>query len=137
MYCSNNCFDQMKTKILHCRSSANNYFYYICVLVVSMLPLSTILIFDFGIVPTVWYLGCFFHFIGTNLYSVSVDQSCIFINKICTNNTCDFQIHFLTEKEWRPYFDICIILVVPISAVILKHKYNPGTKNNNGTKTGV
>jgi hypothetical protein len=33
------------------------------------------------------------------LYSVSVDQSCIIINKICTNDACDLQIHFLIEKE--------------------------------------
>ena len=101
----------------------------------------------------IFFIFYFFHFVGKNvdkinldielviwtmlLYSVSVDQSCIFMNKICTNNACDFQIHFLTEKAQRPYFDIFIILVVPISAVIFKHKYNPGTKNNNGTKIGV
>ena len=31
----------------------------ICVLGISILPLSTILIFDFGIVPTVWYFWYF------------------------------------------------------------------------------
>jgi hypothetical protein len=36
----------------------------ICVLEVSILPLSTILIFDFGIVPTVWYLLVSFYHIG-------------------------------------------------------------------------
>ena len=82
-----------------------------------MLPLSTILIFDFGIVPTVVFVFVFFSFFfivtivdkidldielviwAVLLYSVSVDQSCIFINKICTNNACDFPIHFRIEKE--------------------------------------
>ena len=36
----------------------------ICVLRVSIFPLSRFLIFDFGIVPTVWYF-CVFHFITT------------------------------------------------------------------------
>ena len=30
---------------------------FLCVLGVSILPLATILIFDFGIVPTEWYFG--------------------------------------------------------------------------------
>ena len=40
----------------------------ICTLWVSILPLSTILILDFGTVPTVWYY-LVFHFIRTIEYS--------------------------------------------------------------------
>ena len=35
----------------------------VCLLEKSVLPLSTILIFDFGIVPTVWYFCYSFHYI--------------------------------------------------------------------------
>ena len=76
MYCSNNCFDKMKTKILHYRSSANNYyFYYICVLGVSILPLSTILIFYFGIVSdsVVFVFLFFFHFVGKHVDKINLD----------------------------------------------------------------
>ena len=42
---------------------------YICVLMVSTLPLSTILLLDFGIVPTVWY---FSHLIIKNLLNINL-----------------------------------------------------------------
>jgi hypothetical protein len=41
---------------------------FICMLGVSILSLSTIIIFDFGIVPTAWYF--FFHFILLNGFSI-------------------------------------------------------------------
>ena len=42
----------------------------ICVLELSILPLSTFLIFDFGSVPTVWYF--LFFFILLQLYIISL-----------------------------------------------------------------
>ena len=41
----------------------------ICVLVVAILPLSTILLLKFGTVPTAWYF-LFFHFIMINKISL-------------------------------------------------------------------
>jgi hypothetical protein len=42
----------------------------ICVLGLSILPLSTFLIFDFGSVPTVWYFLFFFIFITVVYYKL-------------------------------------------------------------------
>ena len=41
---------------------------FICVLGISILPLSTILIFDFGIVPTVWYFLSFILYMSVAKY---------------------------------------------------------------------
>ena len=49
-----------KMRLLKCPFKPESERSCICVLMVSILPLSTILIFDFEIVPTVWYYSCFF-----------------------------------------------------------------------------
>jgi hypothetical protein len=51
------------------------YYMYLCVLWVSTFPFSSILIFDFGIVPTVWYLfssSCYHN----NLYTYVNTRKC-------------------------------------------------------------
>ena len=59
---------------------------FICVLEVSILSLSTIIIFDFGIVPTAWYFFFFsFYLIKWlfNLFSLSVPGKYYSRNTLC------------------------------------------------------
>jgi hypothetical protein len=71
---------------------------YLCVRGIKWMPLSTILIFDFGIVPTVWYFFVF-HFIHKNccwclilLYLLFVNMV-VFIGIYCLLQTFISYIH--------------------------------------------
>ena len=60
----------------------------ICVLEVSILPLSTILIFDFGIVPRVWYFCISFY--------------CIFRQCRYIVYQCSHEIHLNVNRNYSP-----------------------------------
>ena len=67
---------------------------------VSMLPLSTILIFDFGMFPTVWYLFVF-HFILTVPFHFILTVPFLFISTVPFHFILTVPFHFISTVPFH------------------------------------
>ena len=70
--------------LVNCLCQARKLNGLICVLGVLILPLSTIFVFDFGTIPTVWYFSFFILYISSLLKVYSCNESC---HSVCLNSS--------------------------------------------------
>ena len=101
----------------------------ICVLRVSIFPLSTILIFDFWIVPTVWYFwivpAVWYFWIVPTVVFLNCSDSMVFLNCSdsvvflnCSDSVVFFVFHFILCYFFMTH-EKCIVINLPLSSSLV------------------